>query len=1308
MKTLSLLSGRISAVILTALIFTSGLAFADHVILSEDGDNTLAIKKNSYTEFRVIQQVSDFNWINVKTEQGDFVELRIEGFSFSYDIGNPKLPVQMKLIEIPVDAVPRVEIVDYEMREYSLSDFGLMYPVIPAQPPYPKSDDIPPPFELNKATYNQDAFWKQELASVDVLGYMRGVRVARLNIAPFEYNPVSHKIRVYDNIEVVIYFDDAAIEQTKEMKRISSSPFFEASYNRLLNYKPLDSRDTITKYPVKFVIVSDPMFQEQLQPFVEWKTKKGFTVVEGYTDDPLVGSTTSSIKAYIQSLYNAGTTEDPAPSFVLFVGDVAQVPAWSASSAASDLNYCEFTGDYFPEIYFGRFSAQNPSQLQPQIDKTLQYEQYTMPDPSYLSEVVMVAGMDSGHGHDWGNGQINYGTENYFNEAHGITSHTYLYPESGSNSANIIQNVSDGVGFGNYTAHCNSSGWGDPSFTTSDVPGLQNQDKYGLLIGNCCSSNAFDSGECFGEALLRAENKGAVGYIGGSNSTMWDPDYYWGVGVGAITEDPPAYEETTLGAYDCAFHDHGEPEDDWYVTQYQIIYSGNLAVTEGIPSSAQYYWDIYCVMGDPSVMTYLGVPAEMIATYEALMPLATTSFTVNAEPYAYVAISKDGVLHGAAIADETGLANVTLDPITVPGTADVVVTGQNFYPFIGTVAVAAPDGPYVLLNEYQIDDALGNNNGQADFGEELLLNITLENVGNSDATNVTAVLSSDDENITITDNWQGWQDIASGNTSTENGAFIVVVNELIPDEHKVQFALTVTDGNESWNSVFSFNIYAPVIEVGHLSIDDSFAGNGNGCLDPGEMANIYITTLNTGHCDATGCMSYLETNHENVTIENPVYEIGTLNQEDATQAVFTVIVDPAASFGTTVDFAYQVISEPYQAEKTFTEKIGIIIEDFETGNFEAFDWTFGGDADWTISEIEAFSGIFSAKSGTISDQNSTTLQIIFDVVNDDSISFYRKVSSEANYDYLKFFIDNNKMGEWAGEQGWNRYAYPVNIGTHTFTWSYEKDYSVANGSDCAWVDYIIFPSTEIPNGPLSLEVNAYPEDLCFGDAAYLFAVPSGGTGNYTYEWSHAEFLNDPTKFNPIATIEETTEFTVSVSDGQDTLMGSIIVNIRYSPPAPTISQSGEDLLSSAVSGNQWYFWGEPVPGATEQVFTPTMSGEYYVTETSEYGCESEPSNMIYFVYVSVEEIDAESDLRIYPNPVAEKMTIRFTLKSYLETSITIFNAVGHAVMVINDGYQIQAGTYSMEIDVKALPSGVYYCKLETDDQTVVKKIIIAK
>ena len=87
----------------------------------------------------------------------------------------------------------------------------------------------------------------------------------------------------------------------------------------------------------------------------------------------------------------------------------------------------------------------------------MEYEQYLFPDPTFLDEVVMVAGADSGH-QTWSNGQINYGTTYYFNAAHGMFSHTYLQPEPGGGnySTNIRQNVSDGVAYANYTAHCSA------------------------------------------------------------------------------------------------------------------------------------------------------------------------------------------------------------------------------------------------------------------------------------------------------------------------------------------------------------------------------------------------------------------------------------------------------------------------------------------------------------------------------------------------------------------------------------------------------------------------------------------------------------------------------------------------------------------------------------------------------------------------------------------------------------------------------------------------------------------------------------
>ena len=54
-----------------------------------------------------------------------------------------------------------------------------------------------------------------------------------------------------------------------------------------------------------------------LNEFIQWKRASGFKVIDAYTDDPAVGNTTTTIKAYLQAKYD--TVQQ---SYVLLVGDV--------------------------------------------------------------------------------------------------------------------------------------------------------------------------------------------------------------------------------------------------------------------------------------------------------------------------------------------------------------------------------------------------------------------------------------------------------------------------------------------------------------------------------------------------------------------------------------------------------------------------------------------------------------------------------------------------------------------------------------------------------------------------------------------------------------------------------------------------------------------------------------------------------------------------------------------------------------------------------------------------------------------------
>jgi len=75
------------------------------------------------------------------------------------------------------------------------------------------------------------------------------------------------------------------------------------------------------------------------------------------------------------------------------------------------------------------------------------------------------------------------------------------------------------------------------------------------------------------------------------------------------------------------------------------------------------------------------------------------------------------------------------------------------------------------------------------------------------------------------------------------------------------------------------------------------------------------------------------------------------------------------------------------------------------------------------------------------------------------IAFYRKVSSEKDWDFLVFSIDDIPQDMWSGELDWACVSFPVKQGRHTFTWTYVKDDMYLAGQDCAWLDDIQFPLT---------------------------------------------------------------------------------------------------------------------------------------------------------------------------------------------------------------------------------------------------------
>ena len=1057
---------------------------------------TFSIVENTPNKITLRSYVNDLSFSTVKGNSSLFSSLAVQGYVTNHKIGAPDLPTLNKLLDIPYGASIEINILGQTEEIIDLSSHSIRS-IYPSQPSISKGEDASSvPFYFDEATYSSDIFISDEIAKVVPLGKMRGHQLGRLEISPFQYNPVTNILKVISEVEFEINFVGADHALTDVIHSKYNSSHFNASFDQLINSAKAQNKDMLTSYPVKYVIVSDPSFQTALQPFVEWKTKKGFTVIEAYTNDPAVGNTTASIKAFLENLYNSGTANDPSPSYLLLVGDVAQVPSFSGitGSHVSDLYYCEYdgAGDFYPELYYGRFPATNISEVQNMVNKTIQYEQYLFPDPSFLGRAVMISGVDASMAPTYGNGQINYGTDYYINPAHSINSQTYLYPASGSSGAQIIQDVNNGAGFVNYTAHGYGQGWADPSFTCTDVYNMTNEHQLPLMIGNCCQSNMFDDPECFGEALLRVENRGAIGYIGGSNNTYWDEDYWWAVGAGSITVNP-TYNPLTLAAYDRTFHENGEAAADWHITNAQLMLAGNLAVTQG-GGDEDYYYEIYHLMGDPSLMTYFGVPSHMSVSHMAAVPIGTSSLSVASEPDAYVAISMNGILLDAQLTDASGVVNLNFSPLSAVGSADVVVTKQNKQPYLGTVQVISSNSPFVAYDNHINLDATGNNDGLADYGELINLDVTLGNFGMLDANGVTAQLTSSNTNVTIVDDSDNWGTILSNDLEMVSNAFSVVIANDVIDQEVINYEIVVSDnGSNSWTSYFSMLAHAPLLEIEDVSIDD-VAGNGNGRIEAGETVNFLIPSNNIGSSSCTSLTGTLTTSSSYVSITNSSYSFGALPSVADSLGTFEIIIDPNTPFGEVLEFTYLLEDGAYSEIRTFTEIAGIFSEDFETGDYNLYNWNVVSSNPWTIDPNEVYEGSYSSVSADIGNDELSTMEIDIDVISDGEISFMKKVSSESSYDFLKFYVDGQLQGEWSGEVNWSSETFFVNAGQHTFSWVYSKDESVSDGSDAAWVDYILFPPMNSTLGLESLDVFSdfivYPNPTSNSFEVYLKALQS--------------------------------------------------------------------------------------------------------------------------------------------------------------------------------------------------------------------------
>lgn len=469
--------------------------------------------------------------------------------------------------------------------------------------------------------------------------------------------------------------------------------------------------------------------------------------------------------------------------------------------------------------------------------------------------------------------------------------------------------------------------------------------------------------------------------------------------------------------------------------------------------------------------------------------------------------------------------------------------------------------PFISYQAHQLNDyTSGNHNGTPDFGEDLLLGLTLKNIGDKPDTNVMVTLSCDSPFVTFSDSTEFYGNFTVGEIKTINDSYAFHISDSIPNNFELVFNVKAVNNLDSVNySYFSLTASAPQLSISNIKVYDP-TGNNNHVLDPGESADLVIHYTNNSLFDAANPVSYLSCPQSFISLANPVINLPTIPPGVSDSAIFHVTVSnipfgSAAQFNNHIDYSYQTSS------KSFVESIGLIVEDWETGTFTKFPWVFSGNADWALDDATKFEGNYSAHSGTVNHSQFSGLTLDYNVMFDDSISFYRKISSELFRDVLAFYVDGSKIAQWSGTQNWKRVAYPIQAGPHTLRWEYIKDATNSSGQDEAWLDFIVFPPE---NKTVSFAGNNL--NICENQTAQMNAYAanyesllwtSSGTGTF----------DDNTILNPVYTPSQsdiaagtlTLTLTVTGLSAGETSVSEVQLTIS---PKPT-AFAGDDLAICA-------------------------------------------------------------------------------------------------------------------------------------------------
>lgn len=1025
-------------------------------------ESRLNVLSASPTETTLRLELSGIGQTTVTTPNGPAIIPHFQHGTPLLQKGAPDVPKYAAALQIPNTGNMTVEIVASEYDDVPAVDVApskgnLLRTVNPA--------DVP--FEYG-AAYAQDAFFPGTLAALQTPFVFRDTRGQALWIFPVQYNPVQKTLRVYRSITLRVFHAGGVGENELLGGPVTPAPsrtFAQLQQKLFVNHNIRAIDRSGTDAPEKMLVVAKDELLEELEPLITWKRQMGIHTTVVPTS--AIGSIEAdAVYDFVQNYY-----AEHGITYLLLVGsEYAIKPLMRPSGGAPyscDNCFGYMTGnDHLPEILVGRLHAGTPTEMRLMVRRNLEYEITPLIDGNLnWMDAGMASASDEGlgfgddgqadwqHGNEWKAKHLDDGYQLYwefYDGSHGNESPTpgHLTADQPGNPpyAPLVEAMNTrGVSLYNYTGHGWEQGLVSGNFTNAAVSTLRNAGRYPILIAVACCAGNFTNGECLGEAWQRAgdintgQPWGGIAGFFSSDFQSWSPPMEGQDGMNQYLVDA---DGTNLSPTICG-----------------MLAYGNAGMIVAYGNGGEVMADFWNPFAEPSTVPRTRMPLSIPVAHVDSVAFEATSVTVTCPV--------EGALVGlywqnqtwAVARVENGVAVLEFDPLNNVGDLVLTVTQFNHLPYQGTIGIKAAAQPFVMGALASIDDSAGNNNGRADFGETAALQVALQNVGLGDAKQVQVSVATASPWVALLDNQADAGDLPGNTTATT--AFRFTVRNDIANGTKATFDLTITaDGIPAFTTALTVPLYAPTLSVPAWAMETVHSTNSNR-LESDEVGVLRVQNRNTGGSTFSNAVGVLTSLSPYLTVNGPV-ALGPLSGSGGEQtAVFEVTVLPDAPASAIVYLKYELVADVYSTEVLIGPFVlNAIVETFESNDFSAFNWEMPNARPWLTTSTNPYAGKHCARSGFVTHNQSSIMQLRLIVQEAGLVSFARRVSSEADYDFLFFAIDDAVVGAWSGEVPWGEVSFPIEPGLHTLTWTYQKDDLVSAGTDRAWVDEILLPAHE--------------------------------------------------------------------------------------------------------------------------------------------------------------------------------------------------------------------------------------------------------